>query len=146
MTTSRERSPSTHHQDITWYEVGILCQRLVDRVLTSCSDIKVVAGIKRGGVIPGTIIAHLLGTNFRPVADQYDLMDFDPRKVLLIDDVCDTGETLAKFIVKGGPSNQFHTAVLLAKPWILDKERKHIFVLDYIAEWTEDWVVFPWEK
>jgi hypoxanthine phosphoribosyltransferase len=106
-------------------------------------DIKVVAGIRRGGVIPGTIIAYRLGKRFKEVDDPYDLIDFTPKNVLLIDDVCDTALTLSRF--KIGLHEKFNTAVLVGKPWI-GRLTGEVIAPDFIAEWLTEWVVFPWER
>jgi hypoxanthine phosphoribosyltransferase len=147
MNTSRERSPSVMNRDITWDEVGAWCERIVLRVKSETPDIKLVAGIARGGLIPAAIIAYRLGIPTIPISlmnDPFYVIDMDPKDVLIVDDVCDTGQTFKELnaYLRG---IEFPTAVLLAKPWI-SEPRDHFFQPRFIAEWTTEWAVFPWEK
>ena len=129
---------------MTWDEVSTLCTKIAEHVRTNYLDIKLVAGVNRGGLIPGQVIAYKLGIPFKAVDDSYDLIDYAPNKVLLIDDVCDTGETLSKFKISPY-TNQYNTAVLIGKPWLTRSEAVS-FLPDFTAEWLTEWVVFPWER
>ena len=143
MDFSRDRSPSTSSRDITWEEVGCWCDRIAKHVDDNLLDIRVVAGVRRGGVIPGTIIAYRLGKQFKEVEDPYDLTDFMPSRVLLIDDVVDTGLTFSRF--KIGLHEKFYTAALVGKPWV-GRLTGDVIQPDFIAEWLTEWAVFPWER
>ena len=64
----------------------------------------VIVGISRGGLIPGVMISHKLDIPFKPVhASTRDFPHWEnylpkPKdsKVLIVDDICDSGETFEK--------------------------------------------------
>jgi hypoxanthine-guanine phosphoribosyltransferase len=56
---------------------------------------------------------------------------------LIVDDVCDTGETFTK--LRKRSYVDFNTVVLVNKPWSTYK-------VNCFGMETNDWVVFPWEK
>lgn len=62
-------------------------------------------------------------------------------RVLLVDDVADTGKTLAaatSYISMHGPE-EVKTATLYLKPWSMLQP-------DYYGEVTDAWIIFPWER
>ena len=59
-------------------------------------------------------------------------------KVLIVDDLVDTGKTVAEVIKRLREKNT-HVAVLAKKPW-------SIISPDYYLFETDKWVVFPWEE
>ena len=78
---------------------------------TICSQIEkdefqpnVIVGISRGGLIPGVMMSHKLNVPFKPVhASTRDFPHWEnylPRptdkKILIVDDICDSGETFEK--------------------------------------------------
>ena len=64
----------------------------------------VIVGISRGGLIPGVMISHKLNIPFKPVhASTRDFPHWEnylPKandsKVLIVDDICDSGETFER--------------------------------------------------
>ena len=64
----------------------------------------VIVGISRGGLIPGVMISHKLSIPFKPVhASTRDFPHWEnylPKsndsKVLIVDDICDSGETFER--------------------------------------------------
>ena len=67
-------------------------------------DPQVIVGISRGGLVPGVMMSHWFKLPFKPVQaalrDFPDWEDYLPRKsdkrVLIVDDICDSGETLER--------------------------------------------------
>lgn len=115
-----------------------------------------IVGIARGGLIPAVRLSHLLGDKLlrmihikfykgidlrqeRPelLADVGKL----PRKVLLVDDVADTGETLEFVLkhVKEMGAKEVKVATIAYKP-------KSRVKPDYYVFETDKWIVFPWEE
>jgi hypoxanthine phosphoribosyltransferase len=81
-------------------DVNVLCREIaLDKF-----DPQVIVGISRGGLVPGVMMSHWFKKPFKPV--QAALRDFPewneylPRKtderVLIVDDICDSGETLER--------------------------------------------------
>ena len=65
---------------------------------------EVLVGISRGGLLPGVMISHWMENPFKPIKaalrDHPEWEDYLPRKTdkrfLIVDDVCDSGETFHK--------------------------------------------------
>ncbi|MEM3737017.1 MAG: phosphoribosyltransferase family protein [Candidatus Bathyarchaeia archaeon] len=135
---------------IGWLYVDSLCKVLAREV----REPEVVVGILKGGMIPAVIISNILrkpllalGVHHpceyvsRGVQIYQNLRRelLAGRKVLLVDDICDTGETLraAKEHVEG-LGGKVETAVL-------QKRHGSTFTPDYWVEEVWGWVVYPWE-
>ena len=117
----------------------------------------IVHAIARGGLLVGGAIGYALGVKntFTMNVEFYtgiderlpmpmllppvpDLVDFSETRVLIADDVADTGQTLA--LVKGfceGKVAEVRCAVLYEKP-------RSIVTCDYVWRRTELWIDFPW--
>jgi hypoxanthine phosphoribosyltransferase len=115
----------------------------------------VVMGVNRGGVIPGVYLSHRLGKRHIPIdvrlRDHIDSPNLDAlyksidkgEKILIIDDINDTGATFEhiRFNCVNNP-NVKYAAVINNQP--------SPFTVDFwgyeIDKSVEDrWVVFPWE-
>jgi len=114
-----------------------------------------VVGVVRGGLVPAVHMSHALGAQFCTLnwstrdGIVEDRQNFrlksaleKGRRVLLVDDICDTGATLDD-ITKAYPG--MDTAVL-----VYDKDNKRGFVPTYFG-WERDdedkpWVAFWWEQ
>lgn len=97
-----------------------------------------ILAIARGGLVPATYIAHALGVSTieccREVPPMYNLSD----DVLIVDDISDSGDTLAQLVVK--LNCNYTTATVF-------KRFNTSFEPDYFGEeiLTDDWITFPWE-
>ena len=90
-----------------WYDwkemrrdVNTLCREIVlDKF-----DPDVIVGLSRGGLTPGVMMSHWMKKPFKPIKtslrDYPEWEDYLPRKtderVLIVDDVCDSGKTFHK--------------------------------------------------
>ena len=109
---------------LSWDDIASLVDGLCKQI--SSSDIKInsVTGLQRGGLIPAVMISHKLNIPY--------VHSIHPH-TLVIDDICDTGETLNSIL--SAP-----TAVLHYK-----KAAKHKPTF-YALEVGDDWIVYPWER
>ena len=116
----------------------------------------VIMGVNRGGVIPGVYLSHRIQRKHIPVdvrlRDNVDTNNLDAlyraldkgEKVLIIDDINDTGATFEHIKFNCVSNNNVrYAAVINNKP--------SSFQVDYygyeIDKSVEDrWVVFPWEE
>jgi len=117
----------------------------------------VIVGVSRGGFDPARILCDQLmvkrlasfqieyynDINNRSKIPKiiYPLnADINGMRVLVVDDVSDTGHSLetARSHVSERGASQVRVATLHFKPWSKFKP-------DYYAEETESWVVYPWE-
>src|SRR5579871_2761354 len=117
----------------------------------------IVLGIARGGLLVAGALSYALGVKntfmlnveFYTGVDERlempmllppvpDLVDFAETRVLIADDVADTGATLV--LVKefcGGKVAEVRTAVLYQKP-------RSAIDCEYVWRRTDRWITFPW--
>ncbi len=159
--TTAEAAPGQELPDereiLDWETFGGAARELAQMVLDSGFAPEVVLAVARGGLLPAGAISYALGTKacgtlnvefytgidsrladpvvLPPLLDTAALVG---RRVLVVDDVADTGETLAlvqRLVAEH--SVQARTAVLYAKPHsIVDP--------DYVWRRTARWITFPW--
>lgn len=109
---------------LSWDDINVLVEDLCDTIASSGVQVTSITGIKRGGLIPAVMISHKLNI---PYVDRIN------KDTLVVDDICDTGETLKKSIA-------MYTATLHYKPTA-------IFTPDfYSKEIGTEWIVYPWER
>lgn len=103
-------------------------------------DVVNLYGIPRGGVIPAVMITYLLenmGVDVRLAHAINNLNPNDFRSLVVIDDICDSGDTF-KMVKQLFP---------MAKTVTLFHRSTAKFVPDYFVEEvvTDNWLNFPWE-
>ena len=109
---------------LSWDDITVLVEDLCDTIASSGAEITSITGIKRGGLIPAVMISHKLNI---PYVDRIN------KDTLVVDDICDTGETLKRSIA-------MYTATLHYKPTAG-------FTPDFYAkEVGTEWIVYPWER
>ena len=115
-----------------------------------------IVGVARGGLIPAVWLSHLLGDKpLRFIHVKYykgmDLRKKKPElladvgrlkgKVLVVDDVADTGTTL-EFVanhIKQKGAKEVRIATIAMKP-------RSTLKPDFFVFETSKWIVFPWEE
>ena len=127
---------------IKWREIVSLCGKVVSKLKDNHPDILDyrIMGITRGGLIPAVIISNML--NIRKVysLEIYQVPEMSSiEKVLLIDDISDSGTTL-KLTSEMMSGKEVVTASLFLK-------HKTTFTPNVYGTVVPDdlWVVFPWE-
>jgi hypoxanthine phosphoribosyltransferase len=155
--SSAAESTEVKREILPWGEVGDATRSLATQIHEDGFRPDVVFAIARGGLIVAASLAYALGVKntytmnveFYTGVDERlpvpmilppapDLALLQDAKVLIADDVADTGATLA--LVKefcGVRVGEVRTATLY--------EKSHSVVkCDYVWRRTEDWIVFPW--
>lgn len=140
---------------MSWEEVEEAITALADAIKREF-DPDVIVGIARGGLIPAVRLSHLLGDKLlRVIQVEYykgvNLHLKKPKlyadikrisgKVLVVDDVTDTGTSL-EFVLKHLKRKgvkEIRVATIAYKP-------KSRFKPDYYTFETDKWIVFPWEE
>jgi hypoxanthine phosphoribosyltransferase len=142
---------------LTWDAFGGAGRELAAQVLSSGYIPEVVVAIARGGLLLGGSIAYALGTKscgslnvefytgidevlpepivLPPLLDQASLLG---KRVLLVDDVSDSGRTLdlaVKLLTREGVT--VRTVCLYSKP-------RTVLEPDFVWRRTDKWIVFPW--
>jgi hypoxanthine phosphoribosyltransferase len=143
---------------LSWEETEKLTRELSQKIQAGGFRPDCVLGIATGGLIPLALIAKEL--NIRNVAtltassyekhEQKEIsignlpsIDLVGKKVLLVDEVAETGETLKKvseLIIEKYKVGELKTATIG-----LNKE-KCKYPPSFVALEKNDWIVFPWEK
>ncbi|WP_166849584.1 phosphoribosyltransferase [Isoptericola sp. BMS4] len=157
---SAEPAPSSvppEREVLTWARFPVAIRALAERVVSSGFVPDVVVAVARGGLVPGGAMAYALGTkgvgtlNVEFYTDIGRTLD-DPRvlpplmdtselpgsKVLVVDDVADSGRTLdlvMRMLAEQGADAR--SAVLYTKP-------RSIVRPDYSWCDTDLWITFPW--
>lgn len=143
---------------ITWDEVYRLCRELARQLRMADVRIDMIVAIARGGYIPGRILSDMLGisdlTGFKIEHYQgaqkqqeafvkYPLnTNINGRNVLLLDDVCDSGDTFVvgvEHLHQCGAAKTLMTAAMHVKT-------SSIFIPEFTAETIRNWrwIIYPW--
>ena len=150
--------------NILWYSWQDMCldvnQLCRDIVLDNFKP-DVIVGLSRGGLTPGVMMSHWLKKPFKPVKsalrDFPEWEDYLPRKtdkrVLILDDICDSGETFERISkhIKGPRENmplQLQCDVRFASLWGNNEVdfKPHYYVREEAKDTNKLWIIFPWES
>ena len=131
-------------------DVNTLCRTIsLDKF-----DPQVIVGISRGGLTPGVMMSHWMQKPFKPIKtslrDFPEWEDYLPKKtderVLIVDDICDSGETFQKisdFITERGVNVEVRFASLW---WNNEVDfEPHYYVQECAKDSEGIWIHFPWE-
>jgi hypoxanthine phosphoribosyltransferase len=142
----------------SWEQIYEALLNLANRIRENDFKPDVIVGVSRGGWPPARIMSDLLEnpelanvraefylgvakTKGDPVITQPVSTSVIGKKVLIVDEVADTGKSLR--LVKSHLEEQGATEVKIMtiyyKPW-------SIVVPDWYAKETSRWIVFPWER
>ncbi|MFQ6085517.1 MAG: phosphoribosyltransferase [Candidatus Bathyarchaeia archaeon] len=140
-----------------WEDIQKLCESVARKIAQAGYRPDIIIAISRGGFPPGRVLCDLLGisrlaslqieyykgpeeTGDRPVIVIPLNINVKGARVLIVDDVADTGHSLQeakKNVLERRPS-QLKVATLHYKPG-------SVFKPDFYAEVTRAWIVYPWE-
>lgn len=169
----------------SWQDIERQCQSIVNQIAKDCWRPDYVVGITRGGNVPATIISHMLDvrcealkvalrdnseceSNCWMAEDAFGTVDsqtfnsrWDPhfrKKILIVDDINDTGETL-NWIMRDWQQSCFPwESVAWNSVWernvrfavLVNNTPSNFDAVSYYAtEVNKDedkrWLVYPWE-
>lgn len=143
---------------VSWQRMYSLCRKLAHSILDSGFRPEVIVAVARGGFVPARILCDCLevhelagirvvhygaGGEKKKQARLAAPLNtgIRGRKVLLVDDLVDTGETLkvaSAYLETQGPAD-LRTAVMQIK---ITTEIKPEFSARTIRKWR--WVIYPW--
>jgi hypoxanthine phosphoribosyltransferase len=148
---------SAEREHLTWEGFGAASRDIARAILADGFVPEVVVAIARGGLLPAGSIAYGLGvkncgainvefyTGIGTVLDapevlppELDMTYLDGRRVLLVDDVADSGRTLdlaVRLLRERGAD--VRSAVIFTKPTTIVEP-------DYSWKATSLWIDFPW--
>lgn len=131
-------------------EFDAAIDRLVHQIKQSGVDYTYIVGLTRGGLIPAVVLSHKLGVPMlasnwatdrkKPSITLMDILDNPRNKVLLVDEILDSGNTIKSFMEMHGNTD---VAVLV---W----NREQPVVPNYYVKSIQrsifpDWIEFWWE-
>ncbi|VVB98517.1 Ribose-phosphate pyrophosphokinase [uncultured archaeon] len=139
----------------SWQKIDGMCGQLAEKVSGFKPDWLV--GISRGGLVPVRLLSDHLDvprvsviriefyktigeTRDFPTISQPLQVDVKGKRVLIVDDVADTGRSLAvaKEHIKRAGAGEVKIAVLHQKP-------KSMVKPDFCIATTDAWIIYPWE-
>jgi hypoxanthine phosphoribosyltransferase len=116
---------------LSWEDVNNAVESLAHQIKNSNEHIEAITGLPRGGLIPAVLLSHKLGLPYVNLFNDCE----GHENVLVIDDICDSGETLKEY-------HQFFTTATI--------HYKQLAVVKpdfYYSLAPEDkWIVYPWEQ
>lgn len=142
---------------LTWELFGKAGRELAQSIADSGFKPEIIIAVARGGILPAGHLSYALGVKLSdainvefytdvhetlpdPVllAPMLDTESLQGRKLLVVDDVADSGRTLALVLeLLKSQGAECRSAVLYAKSTsVVDP--------DYIWKRTDEWIVFPW--
>lgn len=152
-------SPATApaREVLTWERFGVASRQLAQQVADSGFAAEIVIAVARGGLLPAGALAYALGTKAAGTLNVEFYSDIeetlpDPvvlepmldtaairgKRLLVVDDVADSGRTLALVMdMMRQYGADARSAVLYTKP-------RSILIPDYSWRETELWITFPW--
>lgn len=133
-------------------------KKLLDEINTDGASYDYIVGVVRGGSIPATCLSYHLGIPMRNVSwstyhknqmkeSALDIAEdiMDGKKVLVVDDILDSGRTITELIEDWGVRrDQFDLAVLI---WNVGQDiNPDFFARKIDRESNKDWITFWWEN
>ncbi len=142
----------------SWNQIHVFLVQLAEKIKESGFNPDIIVGVARGGWIPARIMSDMLEnhklanisaefyvnigkTKQQPVITQPISTTVKNMKVLVVDDLADSGESLklvTDHLEKQG-AQEIKIATIYYKPW-------STIVPHYFEKQTRNWIVFPWEQ
>jgi hypoxanthine phosphoribosyltransferase len=150
-------TPEVKFEAPSWKKIYDILLDLAGRIRKDGFKPDVIVGISRGGWPPARVMSDLLSnpnvanvraefylgiteTNFEPVLTQPVSMNIENKRILIVDEVADTGKSLRMVkdhVIRQG-AKEARTVTVYCKPWSTVKP-------DYFGRETANWIVLPWE-
>lgn len=152
---------------LTWEDFGAGIREMAQNIVDSGWKPELIVAVARGGLLPAGALAYALGIKaigsmnvefYTDVAETLEepvlippLMDpevLDGKRVLVVDDVADSGKTLDMLMKmireRGIPGEGRNVKVAEARSACIFLKSRSIIVPDYYLKHTDKWINFPW--
>ena len=146
-------------EELDYAGFGVATRELCQQVIDSGYEPDWVVAIARGGLLIGGAVAYALSLKnigvvnvefYTDVEERLEvpimlppalnLADLENARLLIVDDVADTGETLKLVVETCTPVvAEIRSLVLYEKP-------RSIISADYVWRHTDKWINFPWSS
>lgn len=147
----------TEKEVLTWEGFGAASRELAQAVADDAFQPEIIIAVARGGLTLAGALTYALGVKLSdainvefytdvnetladPVllAPMLDTDSITGKRILVVDDVADSGRTLALVMkLLRGFGADVRSAVLYSKP-------RSVVAADFIWKSTDQWIVFPW--
>jgi hypoxanthine phosphoribosyltransferase len=142
----------------SWEQIYQMLLKLAHKIRRDNFSPDIIVGVSRGGWVPARIMSDLLEnpelanvkaefymgvceTKGEPIITQPVSVSVQGKKVLVVDDVADTGKSLrlVKLHLLEQGATEAKIATIYYKPW-------SVIVPDYYEKESSSWIIFPWER
>ncbi len=144
---------------LTWEAFGTASRELAAAVVDSGFRPDLIMSITRGGMLPAGALSYAMGIKnlhiinvefYTGVNTRLEMpvflppvpaaVDLSAKKVLVVDDVADTGETLR--MVRDFCAEH----VAETRTAVLYEKSQSVVKCDYVWKRTDEWISFPWSS
>ena len=166
-TDGRPADLQPDRETLTWQGFGDASRALTQSIVDSGWMPELIVAIARGGLLPAGAISYAIGvkamgtmnvefytgvgqtlTEPQLLPPLMDVSAMDGKRVLVVDDVADSGSTLKMvmdMINAHGLSLDGHTTVKAeARSAVIYKKPGSVIEPDYMWRETDKWIDFPW--
>ncbi len=151
----------SNDKSLDWGYIKCLCDEVVEKINCQNDKVSNIIAVSRGGLIPATILSHMLDVDrlycvgmksykgkskvgepsiYQGISGaMLWTMRSSTGCTLIVDDICDTGDTfkyIKNTIIDKLDNTRFVSLIL--KP-------KSKFTPRYYGEKSHKWIVYPWE-
>lgn len=144
-----------HYLPVSWHTYHDTARKLAATILGHCEPIDKIIAISRGGLTLGHLLSDLLRIpistitiqSYTDIQTQGETVITEKlqtgirnKRILLVDDVSDSGKTLVRairYLKRCGPK-RITSVTMFYKP-------HSVYRPDYFAKKTSKWVIFPYE-
>jgi len=118
---------------MSWGDIQAAVEILASRITNSDIKIEAIGGLPRGGLVPAVMLSHKMGI---PFVSQANIAKV-PGNILIVDDICDSGETLKQFKFE---ENVFTATIHHKRSAVVEPN------FFYQLAYENQWIVYPWEN
>ncbi len=149
-----------------WENVEDMISDIVQQIAVDGDNFKpdYVVGLTRGGLAPATMLSHyyqvpmhtleikLRDHSVEPESNKWMAQDaVDGKKILIVDDINDTGDTLAWIKQDWEKTGDVNWPANIRFATLVENEPSKFGDVDYVSKFINknenpQWIVFPWEE
>jgi hypoxanthine phosphoribosyltransferase len=150
----------------SWQDIEDMTSDIVQQIAVDGDGFKpdYVVGLTRGGLIPATMMSHyfevpmhtleikLRDHAVEPESNKWMAQDaLDGKKILIVDDINDTGDTLAWIKQDWNKSGNINWEANVRFAVLIENEPSKFGDTDYVSKFINkneepQWIVYPWEE
>jgi len=126
-------NPGRDVRKVSWGEYQQNIDNIALIIKKKYPKLKYIYGLPRGGLPIAVSLSHKLGI---PLISGADGLGFGNSEILIVDDICDSGETL----------DELFEEIIFTYPVYTMFVRDKSEVIEFYSEKIKDeWIMFPWE-